>query len=221
MRHCNWVPVFLATLAIVPAVSGRSRRDRGVSTTPGAFDYYLLSLSWAPTWCGLDASRSNSAECAPGKHIGFIVHGFWPESAAGKNPENCGAPGRVSNSSLKVALPLMLSANLIQHEWATHGTCSGLNQYDYFTAIAQVRGSVQIPVQLNSAGADISKSPSDIESQFGSANSGYPKDAFRVACTRGKLEEVRICFDKNLKPRSCTANVADCNESRVTIPATL
>lgn len=163
----------------------------------------------------------SSAECAPAKQIGFIVHGFWPEAVSGKNPEFCGRADRVPQSSIKVALPLMLSASLIQHEWAAHGTCSGLNPYDYFTAMLQARSSVQIPVQLNSSPDPLNLSPSEIGAQFAAANGGFPKDAFRVACLRGMLEEVRVCFDKNLKPRACTASVSECHDSKVSIPPTL
>ena len=212
----------LLAVALTPTMTGKSRRSRNAGGgTPGNFDYYLLALSWAPSWCGQDASRGNTAECTPGKHIGFIVHGFWPESESGSSPENCGTAGRVSQSSVKVALPLMLSANLIQHEWATHGTCSGLNQYDYFTALVQARSSVQIPVQLNAGDTESNASPTDIEAQFARANTAFPKDAFRIACTRGELQEVRVCFDKNIKPRACTANVTECHDGKLKVPSTL
>jgi len=210
--------LLLGTLLLTPAAPARSRKNRGLSPAPGSFDYYLLALSWAPEWCAEDASRANSPECTPGKHIGFIVHGFWPEVNQGQNPEFCGTASRVPNSSMKVALPLMLSANLVQHEWAAHGTCSGLNVYDYFTGLAQARGEVQVPVQLNSAASDLRLSPLEIEAQFRAANSAFPKDAFRTACTRGALEEERICFNKSFKPQSCTANVAECQQAKVDIP---
>jgi ribonuclease T2 len=213
------LPVLLLIgLAALP-LTARSKHNHSQSGS-GSFDYYLLSLSWAPTWCGQDASRASSAECARGRHIGFIVHGLWPEAAQGKSPEFCGEAGRVPNSTVKIALPLMLSANLIQHEWAAHGTCSGLNSFDYFTALVQVRGMVQIPVQLN-ADAELTKTPADIELQFATANPDFPKGAFRTACTRGQFEEERVCFGKDLKPRACTSSVSECSDPRVKIPETL
>jgi ribonuclease T2 len=223
MRNRRLLLVLLLAAAAIPAtVNARSRhRNRELGVKAGEFDYYLLALSWAPSWCAQDASRANSTECAADKHVGFIVHGFWPQSVSGSNPENCGQPGHVPQSSIKVALPLMLSTNLIQHEWATHGTCSGLNPYDYFTAMAQARSSVQIPVQLISAATELNLSPSEIEAQFVGTNRGLPKDAVRVACMRGTMEEVRVCFDKNLKARSCAAALNDCRDALVKIPPTV
>jgi ribonuclease T2 len=214
------LPILLTlALAVTPVVTARSRKQ--ASSTPGAFDYYLLSLSWAPTWCGQDPSRATSAECKPDRHTGFIVHGFWPESDTGKNPEFCGQASRVPDSTVKLVLPLMLSANLVQHEWAAHGTCSGLSSYAYFTALVQARGEVQIPVQLNSAAAPINLSPLEIDAQFAAVNSNFPKAAFRTACVNGMLEEERICFNKSFKPQACTANVSECGTGRISIPPTL
>jgi len=221
MRHRTLSIVLLIAVAVAPAVTARSRRNRSLSSAPGSFDYYLLSLSWAPTWCGQDAARTSSAECMPGRHTGFIVHGFWPEAATAKSPEFCGQAGRVGDATVRMVLPLMLSANLIQHEWAAHGTCSGLSSYDYFSALVQVRAKVQIPVQLNSASAEMKISPAEIENQFAAVNSGFPKNAFRTACVRGLLEEERICFDKNLNPLACTASARECGDGRIAIPPTL
>src|SRR5579863_6208189 len=91
------------------------------------FDYYVLSLSWAPAFCAPSgAASANPEECAPGRGIGFIVHGLWPEAAAGRSPESCGTAKPVPKSVVDFVLRDMLSPGLIQHEWATHGVCSGL-----------------------------------------------------------------------------------------------
>lgn len=56
---------------------------------PGAFDYYVLALSWSPEFCH---SHPTKPECVSGK-FGFVVHGLWPQYANGY-PENCStAPG--------------------------------------------------------------------------------------------------------------------------------
>src|SRR5205823_211721 len=52
----------------------------------GQFDYYVLSLSWAPTYCQTHAD--DRAECS-GKGFGFVLHGLWPQYDNGGYPENC------------------------------------------------------------------------------------------------------------------------------------
>src|SRR5437764_14449848 len=84
MRLLPWVLV-LATL-ITPAFS-RSRHRRGASASgqPGAFDYYVLSLSWSPDFC---STHADAPECGGVKKFGFVVHGLWPQNERGY-PRNC------------------------------------------------------------------------------------------------------------------------------------
>lgn len=192
------------------------RRSRAESSSPAPFEYYVLSLSWAPGFCAQPgAAASNPKECMPG--AGFIVHGLWPESAVGKNPESCGKSRPVPKPVVKFVLQDMLSASLIQHEWDTHGTCSGLNPFDYFSAIVQARAAVQIPVQITSIEGPITESPGQIEAQFTAANPSFPKTAFRTSCPRGAFEEERICFDRSLTPRACTSSTGECAVPAVVI----
>jgi ribonuclease T2 len=182
------------------------------------FDYYVLSLSWAPAFCASPGEASaNPKECTPGLRTGFIVHGLWPEVAAGKSPESCGNAKPVPKAVVNFVLKDMPSPSLIQHEWATHGVCTGLNPFDYFSAIVQARAAVQIPVQITSIEAPIRESPGQIEAQFAAANPSFPKDAFRTSCPRGEFEEERICFDKNLKPRPCAGIIKTCGIPAVVI----
>lgn len=203
----------LLSMAIVAALSAQARRAR-----PDApFDYYVLALSWAPAFCAQPgAAAGNPKECAPRAGVGFVVHGLWPEVAAGKSPESCGTSKPVSKAVVEYVLRDMLSPGLVQHEWATHGICTGLTSFDYFGAIVQVRAAVQIPVQLTSIEDQIRESPQQIETQFAGANASFPREAFRTFCPRGVLQEERICFDKSLKPQACTASVGEC-----TIPAVI
>ena len=59
-----------------PAKTHRKQADN----TPGSFDYYLLTLSWAPEFCATHSSNASSSECDPTHHFGFVVHGLWPEN---------------------------------------------------------------------------------------------------------------------------------------------
>jgi ribonuclease T2 len=116
----------------------------------------------------------------------------------------------------------MLTPALVQHEWATHGICTGLNPFAYFSSIVEARAAVQIPVQITSIGItsndhEIRESPGQIETQFAAANPSFPKEAFRTFCPRGAFQEERICFDKSLKPQACAASVDECTIPTVVI----
>jgi ribonuclease T2 len=198
-------------LALSATLTAQSRRSGAKAQAAAPFDYYVLSLSWAPAFCAQPgAAAGNPKECAPGRRTGFIVHGLWPEAAVGKSPESCGAAKPVPKPVVDFVLQDMLSAGLVQHEWATHGICTGLNPFDYFSSIVQARAAVQIPVQITSIEDQIREGPQQIETQFAGANPSFPRAAFRTSCPRGAFQEERICFDKSLKPRACTESVGEC-----------
>lgn len=204
--------VLLAAL-LFPALF--AQRQEG---TAGKFDYFLLSLSWAPEFCAQPGEAARSPqECAVNRHIGFIVHGLWPEMNEGTSPESCGAaksvPGGLANS-LMSAMP---SRGLIQHEWATHGTCTGMDMSAYFTMLLLARSAVQVPVQISSLTEAARENPAQIEEQFASANPSFPKGGFRVACRNGAMTEVRACFDRNLKPQACRASAGECTATSITM----
>jgi ribonuclease T2 len=49
----------------------------------GAFDYYVLSLSWTPTWCALEGDARGLTQCDLGQGYGFTLHGLWPQYETG------------------------------------------------------------------------------------------------------------------------------------------
>ena len=194
----------------VPKTGAPAVQAQAAAVT-ASFDYYVLSLSWAPGFCADPANAAaNPKECAPGKHTGFVVHGLWPEANAGANPESCEKTKPVSKAVLNLMAPYMPSPSLVQHEWATHGTCSGLTPADYFTEAIQARVAVQLPVQVTAVDEAVTESPEQIESQFAGANPSFPVKAFRTACKSGDFVEIRVCFDKNLKGMECTPTVGEC-----------
>jgi ribonuclease T2 len=114
-------------------------------------------------------------------------------------------------------LQYLPTASLIQHEWSTHGTCSGLNASDYFAAVRKARDSIRIPAPLNSLTEQTVLSAAQIEAEFAAANPGFPLAAFRATCAGGRLQEARICLDKSVAPRACTASAGECALPRMTI----
>jgi ribonuclease T2 len=95
---------------------------------PGQFDYYVLSLSWSPSFCATAAERgrgrAGNAQCGA-RPYSFVVHGLWPQYDKGF-PENCQLPApRLDRSTVAWMLDLMPAPHLIFNECDRHGTCSG------------------------------------------------------------------------------------------------
>jgi ribonuclease T2 len=210
----------LLALGLVGALAFGARSHHSSSKAKGSagqFDYYVLSLSWAPDFCATAGSNGTANECGAGRHVGFVVHGLWPQDNTSLGPENCGPSSPVSAAIVKSALQFFPTASLIQHEWTTHGTCSGLSAADYFNAVGEARAAVQIPVQLTALTEQTNEGTSQIEQEFAGANPSFPAGAFKATCTGGRLQEARVCFSRNLMPMACTASAGECRSATMTI----
>jgi len=207
---------FFISIALAVAVFAQFHRKSNAGPTRAPFDYYVLSLSWAPAFCAEpgEATR-NPKECASG--VAFVVHGLWPQNESGRSPEFCGDAKPVPKAVIQYVLPTMLSPALIQHEWAAHGVCTGLTPFDYFSAIVQARSEVQLPVQLTSIESPTKESAGQIETDFAKANPSFPPDSFRTHCPRGVFQEERVCFANDLKPRACASSAGECKDPAVLI----
>src|SRR6185503_4893040 len=69
---------------------------------PGAFDFYVLALSWSPGFCALEGERKGRDRCEPGRNLGFVVHGLWPQYERGY-PSHCAADRSPSRLALAEA----------------------------------------------------------------------------------------------------------------------
>ncbi|MGX5737122.1 ribonuclease T2 family protein [Bosea thiooxidans] len=195
----------LVALAWLALGSLSHAQGYGRGGTPGDFDFYVLALSWSPGFCELDGDRSrNREQCAEGAGLRFVVHGLWPQNERGY-PSDCGPSGRVpSRIALQEAEGVFPTESLARHEWRKHGTCSGSSPADYFRDVRRARDSVAIPPVLAKAERDQSWTAIDLERAFVAANPGLRTDMMSIACKRGVLQEVRICFSKDLRGfRSC------------------
>ncbi len=113
-------------------------------------------------------------------------------------------------------LPIMPARGLIQHEWATHGTCSGLTAREYFSLVRLAFGKLKVPEEYQHPGHAIRVSPADVEQNFASAN-GAPADSFRTSCSKGEFIGVDVCLTKDLQFRSCGNAVRECHARQVEI----
>jgi ribonuclease T2 len=200
----------------VPA-QARHYRSHVDSDAAGTFDYYLLSLSWAPTYCLTHAG--DTAECAA-KGYGFVVHGLWPQFDQGGYPENCPTNFQLTAEAESAGRSIYPSQGLMQHEWREHGTCSGLDALGYFKMVDRATSAVRAPAALDAPRATQNLSAAQIADLFRGANAQLRSDGLVVACSRGDLSEIRVCLTKDLALRSCGRGVRNsCPAGAVSIPA--
>ncbi|HEY4193361.1 MAG TPA: ribonuclease [Mesorhizobium sp.] len=167
------------------------------------FDFYVLSLSWSPSYCEAEGANANRQQCSTSRPYAFVVHGLWPQFERGY-PQKCGTDEmKVSGQTVRKLYDLMPSAGLIRHEWQTHGSCTGLSQFDYFDVLRAARRKVAIPSDFRRLDDYRSLSPGEAEAQFLQANPDLPPDGISITCDRRFLREVRICMTKDLAFRPC------------------
>ncbi len=186
------------------------------------FDYYILALSWSPTWCADKGDARDARQCTPGANPGFVVHGLWPAQANGNSPTECGPQNRTpTRMALDVAEDVFPSIGLARYQWRKHGTCSGLDPASYFTAVKNARALVTIPPQLTAPRTDLQTVPQSVERVFSEANPGLRADMMQVSCRRDTLTEVRICIGRDLRSFvTCPAiQRSECRARDITIPA--
>jgi ribonuclease T2 len=189
----------------------------------GVFDYYVLSLSWSPSFCGTPAGKDNSTQCAPGRRFAFVVHGLWPQFQDGW-PEFC-ATGEsfVPEQQIDAVMDIMPSRKLIIHEWRKHGSCSGLLQADYFGAIRSLREKLRIPARYLSPAAEIRTIPQQLIRDFVLSNKNLTAEMISVQCGNARdtarLSELRICLDRKGEFTPCGHNEArHCRARQLIMP---
>jgi ribonuclease T2 len=206
---------------------GRSSRYGGRSESrPGVFDYYLLALSWSPTYCADIGDARRDPQCSPrGRPYAFVLHGLWPQFERGW-PSNCSSSDRgyVPGPMADRMLDIMPSKRLVFHEYRTHGTCSGLGVEGYFDLARQLYEKVRIPRRFSGPVEErMTVAPGELVSEFMAANPQLKPDMIVVACggAGNRLKEVRICFDKGGSFRACGRNENQgrlCSADRMYVP---
>jgi ribonuclease T2 len=207
-----------ALLGAGPAMAQDQRQN-----SAGEFDFYVLSLSWSPSFCESASERGRSGrnqqiQCG-GRPYSFVVHGLWPQYERGF-PNYCLRPSpRLDRNIVSSMLDLMPAPGLIFNEWDKHGTCSGLSARAYFEAIRKARAAVRIPEEFLETTEARTIAPAALEEAFIKANPGLSEAAIAVTCDNRRLSEVRICLSKDLQFRACDEiNRRACRRETVEMP---
>jgi ribonuclease T2 len=210
-----------AALIGVAMTGNASSQDRR-QNAPGEFDFYVLSLSWSPSFCEQASERGSSGrsqvQCGA-RPYSFVVHGLWPQYERGF-PDYCQRPApRLDRNIVSSMLDLMPAPGLIFNEWDKHGTCSGLADRSYFETIRKARAAIKIPAEYLDLSQAKTVAPAEVEEAFIKANPGLSNAAVSITCNRTRLSEIRICLSKDLQFRACEEiDRRACRRDQVTMP---
>jgi ribonuclease T2 len=174
------------------------------------FDYYVLALSWSPSYCAGEAGQNDRQQCAPGRRLAFVVHGLWPQRNESW-PEYCKSrEDWIPQGVIDGVVDIMPSKKLIIHEWKKHGTCSGLSQKDYFRTLREFFGALRIPARYLSPQEPVIVAPEQLVTDFVKTNNGLTADMLSVQCGNAKdqarLSELRVCVNKSGGFMACGLN---------------
>ena len=177
----------------------------------GKFDYYVLSLSWSPTWCALEGDDRGSPQCDADADFGWVMHGLWPQYDRGW-PSYCRTAEAQPSRSLTASMAdIMGTAGLAWYQWKKHGVCSGLSPEDYYALARDAYQRVNRPVVFRKLDKAVRLPASVVEEAFLKANPGWEPDMLTITCKAGRIQEARLCLSKSLEPVPCGRDVVqDC-----------
>jgi ribonuclease T2 len=193
----------------VPATISQPRADLPSASQPKRvlpIGGYTLAITWAPQYCRSARGPSSRFQCGAGNRFGFTLHGLWPDGVGKDWPQYCAATGIVPRPVIRATLCATPSAQLIQHEWAKHGTCMpGERPASYFARATRAYARLRYPdmgaLSLRALTAR------QFAQAMAAANPGLSADMMRVTATRqGWLDEVWICMDTRFRYRRCPAH---------------
>jgi ribonuclease T2 len=211
---------FLFLFAIVALA--QDRRGQG-QNTPGQFDFYVLALSWSPSFCEASAERAPhrapDQQCG-GRPFSFVVHGLWPQYERGF-PAFCQVPApRLNRNIVDRMLDIMPSPRLVFHEWDRHGTCSGLSANAYFETVRRAHAAIKIPAAYLELDKPTMVSADEVADAFVKANPGMSRAAIAVDCDSRRLSEVRVCLKRDFGFHDCPeVTRRACKRDRIVMPA--
>lgn len=166
---------------------------------------YTLALIWTPQHCHRAVRGAESFSC--GSNIGarFVLHGLWPDGEGGSWPQWCAPAAVLPRRTIVEHYCTTPSPQLLQHEWAKHGTCiAGATPDGYFDQSNRLFRSLRFPDMAKLARAPLTEGR--FAEAFAALNPGMTAENVRLNLDeRGWLQEVWLCLDTAFRPARCAA----------------
>lgn len=167
---------------------------------------YTLALSWSPQYCSKARGGGSDFQCGGKRRFGFVLHGLWPDGYGKQWPQYCRPADLVPRQVVRDTLCTTPSVQLIQHEWAKHGTCMTTKPDLYFNLSRAFYQSMRYPDMAALARRE-TLTVGQFADAFARANKGLRADMLRVTTTRtGWLDEVWLCMDRAMDFARCPAH---------------
>ena len=213
--------------------------------TAGQFDLYVLAQQWPAEYC-----HSKSTETEPGcaqptdwQRVNLTLHGLWPQYAKETDghpyPQCCESQygQELTEAAVQPLLTQLqrywpneqspsgqpLQNTLWYHEYAKHGTCSGLPQSDYLQlAFTLMQALPTKPIVTDNIGGTVQLD--ELESAY---NNGQPCAADScmvwVQCSGAYLTELHTCWSQSGQQVVCPTLVvsekSQCKSGAIKISA--
>ena len=189
----------------VPAQIERPRSDRASADQPQRLlpiGGYTLAVTWSPQFCR-GQRGGGSFQCGGDTRFGWTLHGLWPDGAGRDWPQYCRPAALLPDPVIRGNLCATPSAQLLQHEWAKHGTCmAGYQPASYFARARSLYDRLRFPDM-----AALSRRPlkaGALSRAIAGLNPGLPANAIRVTTTRdGWVDELWLCLDRRFRYQRC------------------
>jgi ribonuclease I len=219
-----FIPLFVVAVALFAARNSQQDADRSQPDMlkKASFDFYLLALTLHPAFCA--DGHANKQECRGGQSPPIAIHGLWPERlTSGRYPRDCQGPPLDLATDLESQLALRMPGmreGLHEHEWRKHGTCSGLDDDQYFSVtLAMAR---RVETALGERLTTLAGARSSATDLRGFAEASAPgigqtltfhcrtlRDAPPAQRREAFLVEIRQCVDDD-GPGGAPATLLDC-----------
>lgn len=202
-----------AAMCRLPGLIDRPQIERPSKTEPQRIlpiAGYRLAISWSPQYCATaPKTGSNLFQCG-GRNgqFAFTLHGLWPDGAGKEWPQYCRTADLLPRTVIRDNLCSTPSAQLLQHEWARHGTCMASQPALYFDLSRTFFQSLRFPDM-----ASLARRPAltvqAFSEAFAARNKGMKATMIRVTTTRGNwLREVWLCMDRAMEFTRCPKKTA-------------
>ncbi|KAL3860000.1 hypothetical protein ACJMK2_010177 [Sinanodonta woodiana] len=188
------------------------------------WDYFTFSQQWPPAVC-ISGEREHHTCKIPADIQYWVVHGLWPSTSSGKDPEDCNSSYpfvesqiQTIETQLDTVMPNLYidtpPTSFWEHEWNKHGTCctdfaTTANELDYFTAIISLHSKFNILRILEDSGIKPGETSAYTLDEYQNALSKNLGQEPGVYCVYDKtsgeqvIMQVEICINKSFQPISC------------------
>lgn len=171
---------------------------------------YTLAITWSPEYCQRNRTNpSATLECGGGNRFGFTLHGLWPDGEGATWPQYCAATDILPPATIRPVLCSTPSPQLVQHEWAKHGTCMAADATSYFGEEQRLYRTVHVP-DMAALAARRDLTDRTVRQAIADANPGITADMVRLNLNRrGWLSELWFCLGRDKRPVRCAAPPAN------------